>query len=130
MRPKLTAATALALCAAFTAMPALAKDACLQNNRIESTKVLDNETILATDKGKNEYTIHMNGKCIGLDKFAQLLSFRPKTELGCLERGDSISYSLPGDPSQGARSITVHGAQTQLPCYVDNVTAGAPAKTP
>ncbi len=126
MRTKSTIAAIAALVAAVTAMPALAKDACLQNNRILSTKVISSDTILATDKDKKEYTIHMNGKCVGLNQYSELLSFRPKQELGCLQHGDSIGYSLPGDPSQRARSITVHGVQTQPQCFVDSVTAGAP----
>lgn len=129
MTTKLFIAAAAALATAFTALPALAQNVCLQNNRIETTKVIDSQTILATDKDKKQYTIHMNGKCVGLDQFSELLSFRPKMQLGCLQHGDSISYSQPGNPAQRANSITIHGAQTQIPCYVDRVTAGPPAKT-
>jgi hypothetical protein len=117
---------AAALATAFTAVPVLAQNVCLQNNRLQSTKVIDSQTILATDMDKKQYTIHLTAKCVGLDQFAQLLTFRPTTELGCLKHGDSIRYSLPGDPSQGAGSITVHGTQTQPDCTVDSVTAGAP----
>lgn len=120
--------SAAAVAALLAVAPAFAKDVCLQNNRIETTRVIDSRTILATDKSKNAYTIHMNGTCVGLDKFSELLTFRPNTTLGCLKHGDSISFSLPGNPSQSARSITVHGAQSQIPCYVDTVTAGAPVE--
>jgi hypothetical protein len=116
-------ASAFLLALAFGSAPATAQDVCLQNDRMQSLKVIDSQTILATDKVGKQYTIHMTAKCVGLNKFAQVLTFRPRTERACLQRGDTIGYSLPGDPAQG---ITVHGAQTQLGCTVDAVSAGAP----
>ena len=113
---------ATALATILAAAPALAaSEACLQNNRILSTKVIDASTILITDMSKKEYTVHMRGTCIGLSETAENLSFRTKTELGCLTRGDSISYNLRGEDAHVAIR-----PQTQTPCFVDNVTAGAP----
>ena len=57
-------------------------------------------------------------------------SFRRAAEIGseylCIQHGDTLGYSLPGDPSMGARSITVHGAQAQMQCTIDSVTPGPP----
>jgi len=111
---------AAALTSVLAAGSALAADeACLQNNRILSTKVVDASTILITDIDKKAYTVHMRGTCVGLNQSAENLSFRTKTQLGCLTRGDSISYNLPGE--RGRPAIR---PQTQTPCFVDSVTAG------
>jgi hypothetical protein len=110
------------LTSTLAAVPALAAgEVCLQNNRILSTKVIDASTILITDISRKEYTVHMRGVCVGLNETAENLSFRTKTELGCLTRGDSISYNLPGERAR----IAVR-PQTQTPCIVDTVTEGAP----
>src|SRR5947207_3732291 len=74
-----------------------AGDTCLPINRILTTKVLDRNTIVVTTVDRKLYTVHMRGACIGLDDTARNLSFRTKTELGCLALGDSISYNRPAD---------------------------------
>jgi hypothetical protein len=113
------AAMLISLLGAQSAMAA--GEACLQRNRIWSTKVIDDSTILITDLNKNQYTVHMNGRCVGLNWAAEYLSFRTKTEIGCVSHGDTISYNQPGE----ATPVTArHSMQT--PCVIDGVTAGAP----
>jgi hypothetical protein len=97
-------------------------DACVQNNRIYSTKVIDSSTILVTDLDKKQYIVRMRGTCIGLDKNALSLSFRTKTELGCLTSGDSISYNRPGERTR----VSIRGS-LQTPCFVDSVTQAGPS---
>jgi hypothetical protein len=106
----------------LAAMPALAAgDACVQNNRTYSTRVIDSSTILVTDLDKKQYIVHMRGTSIDLDKNALSLSFRTKTELGCLTSGDSISYNRPGERTR----VSIRGS-LQTPCFVDSVMEGAP----
>lgn len=108
---------------ALASIPALAApETCLPNNRIQSTKVLGNTAIIVTDTAGKVYTVHMHGACTGLDASALNLSFRTKTQLGCLSRGDTISYSLPGD----GQPVQVR-PNLQNPCVVDTVTEGLPA---
>jgi len=132
MTTKSILATTAALAIIFTAVPALAQKVCLQLIRIKSTKVIDNQTIEATDWTGKEYTVHMVDRCVSLDRFAQSLSFRGTAGIGneydCVQHGDVVGYSLPGDPSMGLGSITIHGAQSQLQCTIDSVTAGPPPK--
>ena len=103
---------------------------CLPLNRVYSTKVIDSQTLQATDYGHRQYTIHMARKCVGLDKLSENLSFRRAAEIGseyqCIEHGDTLGYSLPGDPSMGLRSITVHGPQNQMQCTIDSVSPDTP----
>lgn len=122
MKSKIIAALCFAN-VALVSVPALAAPgACLPNNRIQTTKVMNNTMIIATDMTGKTYTIHMHGACVGLDPSALTLSFRTKTELGCLTRGDTISYSLPGD-----RQPVQVRPNLQNPCVVDTVTEGLPA---
>jgi len=132
MATKSIIAGAAALATIFTTVPAPAQNVCLQLNRVKSTKVIDNQTIQATDWQGRDYTVHMVQRCVSLDRFAQSLSFRGTAGIGdeyaCIRHGDTVGYSLPGDPSMGPRSITIHGPQNQLQCTIDSVTAGAPPK--
>jgi hypothetical protein len=113
---------AATLLGVVVALPALAaSDACVQNNRIFSTKVIDSSTVLITDLDKKQYTVHMRGICVGLDKNAEMLSFRTQTQLGCLTSGDSISYNVPGENTP----VTVRGS-IQTPCFIDSVKDGSP----
>ena len=115
----------------FAALPAVAQpEVCLQLNRVYNTKVVDSQTLYATDLQHRPYLIHMTGRCVGLNPAAQNLSFRRAGNIGseylCLQHGDILGYSLPGDPSMGLGSITPHGVQTQMQCTVDGVTPAPP----
>jgi hypothetical protein len=115
---------ATALTSALTASYAFAAgDACLPINRIVSTRVIDRSAIVVTTLDKKRYTVHMRGACIGLDETAQKLSFRTKTELGCLSLGDSVSYDRPGESTR----VSIRGS-LQTPCFVESVTEEAPAE--
>lgn len=116
---------AAALVGVLGAVPALAQEAvCLRHNRIVSTEILNNRTVVATDRQDNKYTIHMTAPCAGFDKLSAMwLSFRPWSELACLQHGDMIGYTLAGEPLV----ISVHGSTSQLSCTIGSVTAGAPA---
>jgi hypothetical protein len=102
------------LLAAVSLTPALAQgDACIRPTRIFSTEPIDNRTILITDRSRNQYTIHMNGTCVGMDRSTSALVFQYQgTELSCLRRGDRISYRIGDSPHQT--------------CYIGGVTFGAP----
>jgi hypothetical protein len=113
MRTKTIALAALLGAVALT--PALAQEeACVRPVRIFSMEPIDNKTIRIVDRQRNEYTVHMRGTCVGMDRSTTALGFRYMGgELGCIRRGDRISYRL--------------GASPRMTCYIDGVTAGAPA---
>jgi hypothetical protein len=109
---------------------AQAPSVCLPLNRVYSTKVVNDVTLLATDYQHQQYTIHMAQKCVSLNQLSQNLSFRRANGIGseylCIRRGDILGYSFPGDPSMGLSGITVHGPQNQMQCTIDSVSPGAP----
>lgn len=122
MRTNMLSICSLAV-VALASVPALAAPgACVPNNRIQSTRIMNNTTVMLTDMAGKTYTVHMHGACVGLDQSALNLSFRTKTELGCLSRGDTVSYSVPGD-----RQPVQVRPNLQNPCVIDTVTEGLPA---
>ena len=123
MRTVTSIAVAALACAVAAAPVLAAESACLQRNRIYSTRVVDSSTILITDINKNQYTLHMVGSCVGLNDASQYLTFRTQgqNEISCLRRGDRIGYNLPGE---GTRVRVRPSLQTT--CTIDSVTEGAP----
>jgi hypothetical protein len=108
----------------LAALPALAQgESCAQINRILSTQVLDNSTMLVTLRDMKQFTVRMRGVCIGFDRNSLHLSFRTLTQspIGCLSAGDTVSYNVPGEDTP----VRLHGS-TQTPCFVGNVAPGAP----
>ena len=124
MKHRIALLGVVTLASALAAAQALAADACLPNNRIVSTRVIDNNTILAISRTGASYTVRMRGTCIGLDRTAENVTFFPKTELGCLSEGDSIAYNRPGE-----RVRVAVRPQTQATCVIDSVSEGPPPKS-
>jgi len=124
MRNK-TVLAATVIASTLVSIPALAQgaDVCLRLHDVVSTTVHDSSTLVATDRLRNEYTVHMNGTCVGLTTNAQPLMFRPISELSCLRRGDRVSYSMPGQPL----NIQLYGGSGQSTCFIASVTEGAPS---
>jgi hypothetical protein len=106
MRTPLNALVAIAAPLAL-AVPAFAADAaappkppaaktCLQNNRIYTWRVVNTRELIVGDVENNVFTVHLGGGCIALNNSVVVLNFIGKTDLGCLERGDRVSYRAPG----------------------------------
>ena len=123
MRTVTTFALAALGCAVAAAPVLAAEPACVQRNRIYSTKVIDSSTILITDINKKQYTLHMIGSCAGLNDASQYLTFRTQgqNEISCLSRGDRIGYNLPGEGT----AVRVR-PNLQTTCTIGSVTEGAP----
>jgi hypothetical protein len=102
--------------AATIATQVLAAEACLQRNRLQSWRAIDNSTMVMTDIEMNQYTVHMKGRCSNLSRPDAKLVYRTWTNLGCLHSGDVIA-------------VTAAGLGT-VTCSVANVEAGAPGAAP
>ncbi len=114
------------LVSTLVAIPALAQsdDVCLRLFDVRSTRVHDNSTLVATDRQRNQYTVHMSGVCVGLNTNAQPLIFRPISEYSCLRRGDRVGYNLPGEPL----NLAVRGVVNENFCFIDSIVEGAPSE--
>jgi hypothetical protein len=97
--PLLAAAAMLTALTLSSAAPptAFAADerACLQNNRIWGWRALDQRTLLLTDINNRRFLVRLSGGCIGLNDAIFALQVRTTTNLGCLMRGDRVSYRAP-----------------------------------
>jgi hypothetical protein len=120
-----TILAATVIASTLVSIPALAQpaDVCLRLHDVRNTTVHDSSTLVATDRLRNKFTVHMNGTCTGLTTNAQPLMFRPMSEFSCIRRGDRVSYSMPGEPL----NITMRGDSGQTTCFIKNVTEGAPS---
>jgi len=107
--------TVCALAATLVATQVLAAsgDACLQHNRLQSWRAVDDSTMVMTDLQQNQYTVRMKGRCSNLARPTAMLVYRTWQNLACLQSGDIIAVTAPG-----------LGAVT---CSVAGVQAGAPA---
>jgi hypothetical protein len=66
--------------------------ACLQSNRIWSTNVIDDRTMIVTDRSRNPFVVELSGSCVGLTNNLGPVRFNARTNLGCLGRGDRLSF--------------------------------------
>ena len=117
---------ATVLVSTLVAIPALAQsdDVCLRLYDVRSTRVHDNSTLVATDRQRNQYTVHMSGVCVGLNTNAQPLIFRPLSEYSCLRQGDKVGYNLPGEPL----NLAVRGEVNEHFCFIGSIVEGAPSE--
>ena len=103
-----------ALAGVMLASPVLAaaEDACLKHNRIFSTRVIDQTTVLATDWQHNQFTVHVNPGCVGITYGGTRLVFRTWQNLACVGKGDLLGVQVPG--------------MGFVSCAINGVTAGPP----
>ena len=111
MKKNLLIASTLAATLVATQVLA-ASGACLQRNRLQSWRAIDNSTMVMTDNQYKQYTVRMKGRCSNLDRIAATLIYRTWQNLSCLQSGDIIAVTAPG-----MGSVT---------CSVAGVEAGAP----
>ena len=87
-------AAALTSAVLHSSAPASAQPsgACLQNSRIWSTSVVDDRTIIVNDRFGSPFVVELSGDCTGLTTNLGPVNFRTRTSLGCLSRGDRVSF--------------------------------------
>jgi hypothetical protein len=116
MIKKLFASCTIAASLIATQVAAAAGGACLQHNRLQSWRAVDNSTMIMTDNQMNQYTVRMKGRCVNLDRPAARLAYRTWQNLACLSVGEIITVTAPG-----MGSVT---------CSVAQVESGAPNASP
>ena len=91
---------------------AQAETVCLQRNRVVSWRAVDQNTVVYTDRQRNEYTVTFKNLCSPLTQPGAVLIYRNQSSLSCIKSGDSIGVKAAGYP--GSK------------CRVADVRAGAP----
>ena len=97
------------------------EDACLQNNRIYSWSAVNERTLVVTDRYYRPFLVHLTSGCVGLTNATLALRFRTWTDLGCLERGDRVSFRAP---ALGFMTCTVTDVQPYIPGPNDRYYSG------
>jgi len=68
------------------------QQACLQNNRIYGWIVVNERALIVNDIYGRRFSVDLSSGCVGLTNATLALRFLPPTNLGCLMRGDRISF--------------------------------------
>ena len=69
--------------------------ACLQNNRIFGWTVVNERGLIVNDLYGRRFSVDLSSGCVGLTNATLALRFLTTTNLGCLMRGDRISFRAP-----------------------------------
>jgi hypothetical protein len=88
------------------------REACLQNNRIWGWNVVNERTLIVTDRNNRPFLVKLGGGCVGLTNATLRLAFNTWTNLGCLQRGDRVSFRAP---ALGRMSCFVNEVQPYVP---------------
>jgi hypothetical protein len=82
---------------------------CLQSNRMQNYNVIDDHTLVITDRFFKRYTVRMASGCVGLTPAAMNVVLQTRTSLGCFgEDGDRVTFNSPG---LGRLSCFVNGVE-------------------
>jgi hypothetical protein len=84
------------------------QQACLQNNRIYGWIVVNERALIVNDIYGKRFSVDLSSGCVGLTNATLALRFLTTTNLGCLMRGDRISFRAP---VLGAMSCFVNDVQ-------------------
>ena len=70
---------------------------CLQSNRMQNYDVVDDRTLVITDRFFKRYTVRMASGCVGLTPAALNVVLQTRTSLGCFgDDGDRVTFNSPG----------------------------------
>ena len=104
------------------ATPVLAQgQACLQHNRMQSWKAIDEHRLDFTDRDRHHYTVTMTPACRGVTDPRAHLIFRTWLNLECLPKGEIIDVT---SPEFGKTQCAVAGVQVNLPFNPGYGTSG------
>ena len=106
-------AGALSVLMLSTPVLAEAQKACLQHNRAQSWRAVDEKTLVYTDRLNNPYTVTFTDRCRNLTRGNAVLVNRHWSGLRCLSRGDSFRVAAHGTAASACRVESVHaGSRT------------------
>lgn len=111
------------LCLGLIAEAAHAQgNVCLRSRDIYNWDIIDDKTLIVTDRRDDQYKLELVGTCAGLQQTRFSLAFESLSELSCLRPGDSIRYN---DPAFGHERCTISAIKS----YVANEADSDQAET-
>ena len=102
----------LGLSLGFSAQSAFAQDnICLRSQWIYNWEIVDDKTLIVTDRRDRQYKLGLVGVCAGLQQTRFSLAFESLSELSCLRPGDSIHYN---DLTFGRERCTISSIESYV----------------
>jgi hypothetical protein len=102
----------LALSVGFSVQSAFAQgNVCLRSQWIDNWEIVDDKTLIVTDRRDQQYKIGLVGVCAGLQQTRFSLAFESLSELSCLRTGDSIHYN---DLTFGRERCTISSIESYV----------------
>src|SRR4029453_18962420 len=95
VRKNLLTVTTVAATLIATQVLAASGDACLQRNRVQSWRAVDDNTMVMTDLQQKQYTVQMKGRCSNLARPLATLIYQTWQNFACLQPGDIIAFTPP-----------------------------------
>jgi hypothetical protein len=91
---------------AAQAAPATPAGVCLRQDRVQGWNVLNDSTLIVTDRAGKKFRLSLTGACHDL-QFLTSLNFQSfgASGLSCLARNDTVAASLPGDHGPPQRCL-------------------------
>ena len=84
---------------------------CLRSRDIYNWNIIDDKTLIVTDRRDQQYKLGLVGTCAGLQQTRFALAFESLSELSCLRPGDSIRYN---DLSFGPERCTISSIESYV----------------
>ena len=104
--------SALALSLGLTGESAYAQgNICLRSQHIYNWEIVDDKTLIVTDRRDQQYKLGLVGTCAGLQQTRYSLAFESLSELSCLRPGDSIHYD---DLTFGRERCTISSIESYV----------------
>ena len=94
---------------------AAAGAACLQHNRMQSWRAIDETTMVMTDMLMNRYTVRLKNRCSNIARPAAVITSRTWQNLSCLQPGEIIMVTAPGMGSVTCSVASVEGGAPNAP---------------
>ncbi len=102
----------LGLCVGVCVQSASAQDNfCLRSKQIYNWEIVDDKTLIVTDRRDRQFEIGLVGSCAGLQQTRFSLAFESFSELSCLRPGDSIHYN---DLTFGRERCTISSIESYV----------------
>lgn len=116
----------IGLCVAGAAQAATDPAACLQPNRFDSWKDLNDRAVIVTDKLRHNYKLSLEPGCIDLN-FSLTLGIKSfsASPLSCVERGDYVI--VPRQPGSFRQRCLIQKVEAYTPemAHADAIAAAA-----
>jgi hypothetical protein len=96
---------------------------CLRTQRIDNWEIIDDKTLILTDRLDRQYRLGLVGACTGLQQTRFSLGFETFSELSCIRPGDSIRFT---DLTFGPERCTI----TSIESYIAEEAESPPAESP